>query len=73
MARNIQQCTKIYLRIPRMSTEQGAIHEESGTFTPLTHTKNTMGGNQHWCHRTPAKIIRQRCYFGSCGLILQDD
>jgi len=47
MARNIQQYTKIYSRIPRMSTEQGAIHEESGTFTPLTHTKNTIGGNQH--------------------------
>jgi len=30
-----------------MSTEQGATHEESGTFTSLIHTKNTIGGNQH--------------------------
>jgi len=30
-----------------MSTEQGATHEESGTFIPIAHTKNTMGGNQH--------------------------
>ena len=25
-----------------MSTEQDTTHEESGTFIPLTHTKNTM-------------------------------
>jgi len=24
-----------------------ATHEESGTFTPLIYTKNTIGGNQH--------------------------
>jgi len=38
---------KIHPRIPGMSTEQGATHEESSTFTPLTHTKNTIGRNQH--------------------------
>jgi len=38
---------KICPRMPEMLTEQDAIHEESGTFTSLTHTKNTMGGNQH--------------------------
>jgi len=38
---------KICPRIPGMSTEQGAIHEESSTFTSLTHTNNTMGGNQY--------------------------
>jgi len=38
---------KICPRMPGMSTEQGATHKESSTFTPLTHTKNTMGGNQH--------------------------
>jgi len=36
---------KICPRMPGMSTEQDATHEESGTFIPLTHTKNTMGGN----------------------------
>jgi len=36
---------KIHSRIPGMSTEQGATYEESGTFTPLTHIKNTIGGN----------------------------
>ena len=71
VARNTQRYIKICPRMPGMSTEQGATHEESSTFTPLTHTKNTMGGNQHWCHRTPTKIRRQRCYFGSCGLIFQ--
>jgi len=30
-----------------MSTEQGATHEKSGTFTSLTYTKNTMEENQH--------------------------
>jgi len=30
-----------------MSTEQGTRHEESSTFTSLTHTKNTIEGNQH--------------------------
>jgi len=30
-----------------MSTEQGVTHEESGTFTPLIYTKNTIGRNQH--------------------------
>ena len=73
VARNIQWYTKIHPRMLGMSTEQGATHEESSTFTPLTHTKNTMEGNQHWCHRTPTKIRRQRCYFGSCGLIFQND
>jgi len=38
---------KIHPRIPGMSTEQGATHEESSIFTSLTHTKNTIGGNQH--------------------------
>jgi len=38
---------KICPRMSEISTEQGAMHEESGTFTPFTHTKNTMGGNQH--------------------------
>jgi len=38
---------KIHPRIPGMSTEQGTTHEESDTFTPLTHTKNTIEGNQH--------------------------
>ena len=52
VARNMQRCMKIHPRMSGISTEQGATHEESGTFTPLTHTKNTMGGNQHWCHRT---------------------
>jgi len=31
--------------MPGMSTKQGATHKKSGTFTPLTHIKNTMGGN----------------------------
>ena len=73
VVRNIQQCMKIHPRIPGMSTEQGTTHEESSIFTLLTHTKNTIGGNQHWYHRTPAKIRRQRCYFGSCRLVLQND
>jgi len=30
-----------------MLTEQGATHEESSIFTSSTHTKNTIGGNQH--------------------------
>jgi len=38
---------KIRSRMPGMSTEQGATHEESSTFTPLTHTKNTIEGNQY--------------------------
>jgi len=38
---------KICPRMSGMSTEQGAIHKESGTFTPIAHTKNTMRGNQH--------------------------
>jgi len=38
---------KICPRMLGMSTEQGAAHEESSTFTSLTHAKNTIGGNQH--------------------------
>jgi len=33
--------------MPGISTEQGATHEESGTFTPFIHVKNTIGGNQY--------------------------
>jgi len=43
----MQRYTKIHLRMLGMSTKQGATHEESGTFIPLTHTKNTMGRNQY--------------------------
>jgi len=33
--------------MPGMLIEQGVIHEESGTFTPITYTKNTIEENQY--------------------------